>query len=324
MFKHELFDIYSFDEIPLDRDIYLVDEKYIAEYENSMLQFFEGAEYEFVGYVSYIAARAIKENSIELSWYANVHDRFHEIAISLPREQFVTCVGSWQSDEKPRIFVKSEWLASIHLRTYSVFALIDAVDVKKALSNGTITRERLIKLRNEIDNIASKYPDISFISFADSLLLKSNWSVGHLKSNVKYTYVPEVFIFLTTEIDKIYQQVLGLKAYAVITQGSNEYYDDSLLHISPFKNHICLNSLGVPFAQLMEIENTARNAIRNHIHGPADLYLDEHYFHSLKYKYGFEKNKEPNNQYQTKMMSTPSKYYYSSYENMLGNLDNEK
>ncbi len=322
LFSHEMFDNYGFEDIPLNRDIFIVDEIYLGDYENSMLRFFEGAEYEHVGYVSYAAGRAINNNSVELSWYADRHDRFHEIAIALPRDQFVECVGSWQWDEKPRIFVKSEWLSNIYLRTYSVFPLIDAADVKKALHDGSITRSRLIELRNGIDDLSEKYKDISFISFADSLLLKSNWSVGDFKS--EYTYSPEVFIYLAGEIDVIYQAVLGLKTYAVIAQGSNEYYDDALLHISPSHNHICLNSLGVPFAQLMEIEGTARKAIKSEIHLRSDLYMDAQYFHSLKFKYGFKKNAEPSNKYQAKMMSTPSKYYYNARSVVISNLEVEK
>lgn len=324
MFNQNLFDQYSFEEIPLDCDIYVVDEIYMNEYENMMLRFFEGAEYEPIGSVSFVAARNINDSSVELSWYANISDRFHQIEISLPRDQFVACVGSWQCDEKPRIFVKSEWLENIYVRTYSIFALIDAADVKNALARGLIKRSHLINLRSEIDKIANRYPDISFISFGDSLLLKSNWSVGYSKIDMKYTYSPEVFISLAAEINGIYQNVLDLKAYAVITQGSNEYYDDSSIHISSLGNHVCLNSLGIPFAQLMEIETEARKAIRANIHDRADLYIDESYFHSLKFRYGFEKKTESSNDYQSKMMSTPSKYYYFSYESILKNLDKKK
>ena len=323
MFDHEMFDNYRFEEIPLDRDIYVVDEAYLHDYEGSMLRLFEGGEYEYIGYVSYVAARAINDNSVELSWYANVFDRFHEIAITLPRDQFVACVGSSQWDEKPRIFVKSEWLNDIHLRNYSVFALIDAANVKIALENGHISRPRLLELRDKIDELAQRYAEISFISFADSLLLKSNWSVGHINSEVSCTYSPEVFIHLAEEIYGIYGQTLGLKTYAVITQGSNEYYDNALLHISATKNHISLNSLGIPFAQLMEIEATARDAIRAGVHPPSELYMDEQYFRSLKFMTGFDKNAEPCNQYQAKMMSTPSKYYYSSLSNIVNHLNAE-
>lgn len=321
MFDHEMFDKYDFEDIPLDRDLYVLDAIFLEEYEASMLRFFGGAEWEPVGYVSPVAARKVNKESIELSWYANVFDRFHEVAIVLPRDQFITCVGSLQCDEKPYIFVKSDWIENIYLRSYSIFALVDAICVINALENGKITREKLIELRCKIDALSEKYPDISFISFADSLLLKSNWSVGHFKSNVKYTYEPEIFLHLADEINCIYKATLGLGTYTIISQGSNEYYDDPLLHISESKNHISLNSLGVPFAQLMAIDSAARKAIQSKVHPRADLYMDEQYFHSLKYKHGFDKNAEPSNTYQTKMMGKLCKYYYSTANNMLNNIE---
>ena len=140
MFQHEYFDNYAFEEVPLNQDSYLVDECFIIEYEKAMLEFFDGGEGRCVGYVSDVAARKINESSIELAWYANINDRFHEVSITLPRDQFVTCVGSWQTDEKPRIFVKSQWLENIYLRSYSVFALIDAAYFNKALEKGEISR----------------------------------------------------------------------------------------------------------------------------------------------------------------------------------------
>ena len=126
MFDHPLFDTYSFEEIPLNRDLYLMDEIWLDEYEQSLVTLFEGGDDKSVGYISYAAARNVDASAAELSWYPNIHDRFHEVLISLPREQFIACVGSWQYDEKPHIFVKSGWLEHLHLRSYSVFALIDA------------------------------------------------------------------------------------------------------------------------------------------------------------------------------------------------------
>ncbi len=322
LFQHEDFDNYKFEEIPLNRDLFLIDECYLHQYENAMLKVFDGKKYQHVGKVGYITGGAITENTIELSWYPNVYDRFHEVTITLPKSQFITCVGSEKYDEKPRVFVKSTWLENLYLRSYSIFALIDAVNVKIALERGDITRDKLITLRNEIDTLSAKYPEISFISFADSILLKSNWSVEYFKSNSQCDYQPEVFIQLASEINTIYQTTLGLSTYAVIAQGSNEYYDDPLLHISESMNHISLNSLGIPFAQLMEIEQAARKAIKEKKHPAAELYMDEKYYHSLKYKRGFEKNTGVSNMYQTKMMGKSCRYYYSSLSNILSNLDN--
>lgn len=281
---------------------------------------FKGKEYNPVGFVSYVAARKIYDNTVELSWYANIHTRFHELCITLPKSEFVTCVGSWRYDEKPHIFVKGPWLEELHLRLYSVFCLIDAIGVREALRNNLLTRERLVALRTAIDELAKHYPQVSFITFADSTLLKSNWSIGHFKSDVKYTYEPEIFIKIIKEFQAIYQNTLGLNIYAVLSQGSNEYYDDSLLHISETKNHICLNSLGTPFEQLKSIEDAARIAIRSRIHEPAELYMDEQFYHSLSFQHSFDKHALTNSNYRSKMMSADSIYFYSSCQTILDNL----
>lgn len=326
MFDHPYFDKYGFDEIPLDRDLYLMDEIWTNQYEQSLLRVFEGQESgnESVGYISYAAARLRRGSDIDLSWYPNIFDRFHEVLISLPQNQFVACVGCWRYDEKPHIFVKSRWLEHLHLQSYSVFVLVDAIDVKQALKSGSITREKLIHLRDRIDALAKDYPDISFISFADSLLLKSNWHVGMYNSQIKYSYAPEIFIRLISKIQSVYREVLGLDIYAVLTQGSNAYYQDALLHISDSKNHISLNSLGLPFSQLKSIEATARTAINNNVHSPAELYMDQNFFRSLRFVFGFQKSSCGKNVYREPMMGGESAYYFASCQTILDNLHDEE
>jgi len=240
LFDHVSIRQYDFLDIPLNRDIYLMDEKWMVEYEKALVEMINERDFANVGYISRVAVRSINPTSIELSWYPNVFDRFHEVNITLPRTEFIICVGCPDYDEKPHIFAKSEWLNNLHLRSYSVFAMVDAIGVKNALANGDLTRDKLITLRNSIDELAKDYPTISFVSFADSLLIKSNWFVGQYDSHIKYTYEPEVFIMLISQLRSIYRNVLEMEIYATLTQGSNEYYDDALLHISPTKNHISL------------------------------------------------------------------------------------
>jgi len=336
MFQNENFKNYTFEEIPLNKNqdikqtlldidkgkhqcLQLADERYRPQYEKMMLSYFEGGEYRYFNVLN-ITTMSKSEDAIELNWFPNYIGRYHEIKITLPRKHFVDCVGTKYPTAPIIIFVEGSWLESIFLRYYSIFALIDATGVKKALAQGAITREKLIKLRAEIDTFSENYPNISFISFADNILLKSNWSVGN------NNYDPEAFIHLSGKINSIFQTALGLSTYAVITQGSNEYYDDQLLHISKSKNHISLNSLGIPFAQLFDIDETAKEAIRSNKkdetkgHPPAELYMDEHYFHSLNHKYGFDKRSEANNSYGTKIQKTHGKYYYSSRSNILSTL----
>ena len=111
MFKHEYFDVYSFENVPLNRDCYLMDECYIQEYEASMVDVFADKGGDSVGKVGSVAARKANEQSLDLTWYpTGWSERFHEVAISLPRNQFITCVGCWRYDEKPHIFCEV-WMA---------------------------------------------------------------------------------------------------------------------------------------------------------------------------------------------------------------------
>lgn len=321
MFEHEIFDAYEFDKIPLDTDIYLRDETEIDEYEASLLKVHSGGEWAPVGLVTYAAARRINKSSLELSWYPNIFDRFHELSIVLPRNQFVTCVGCWNQDEKPSIFVKTEWLKNLYLRSYSVFGLIDAIGIKSAINTGALTRRRLQSLRNRMDKLASRYSKISFISFADSVLIKSNWTVGHFKIGTKYTYEPEIFIRLFKEIKTIYREVLQLDIYGIFTQGSNEYYENYLLHISKTKNHICLNSLGIPFAELLAIDQAARDAIKRAVHLPHEIYMDAQYFNSLRLDFESRRKGCNHSQYISKMNpETVKKYFYCSCDELLSKL----
>ena len=323
MFDHPLIQIYAFEDIPLEQDLYLMDKKWMAEFESALLKSVDdcGETAYSVGYYSAATARAIGPDSIELSWYPNTHDRFHQVLITLPRSEFVTCAASWQYDYNPVIFVGGNWLTNLHLRSHSVFALIDAIDVKKALASGTLTRPKLIGLRDRIDDIAAGNSAVAFMSFADSLLLKSNYSVGQYDSHIKYTYEPEKILRLLPDIRTAYQSVLKLEIYAVVTQGSNEYYDDGLLHISSTSNHISFNSLGLPFAQTQAIEHCARAAITSGIHPAADAYLDESFYHSLRFKRAFAKNEEPRFPYAAPMGTGPRYYFPVSFQLLAENLE---
>jgi hypothetical protein len=322
MFDHPKIQVYRFEEVPLNEDLNLMDEKWMAEYDkalaNSMNEAGESAY--SVGYYSAAAVRSIGPDSIQLSWYPNTRDRFHQMRILLPRSAFIRCVGSWQQDYDPVIFVRGDWLTNLHLRSHSVFALIDAINVKKALSSGSLTRPKFIKLRDRIDAIAAANPTVAFISWADSLLLKNNYSVGQYDSPVKYSYEPEKILRLLPDIKEVYRDVLSLGIYAVITQGSNEYYDDELLHIADSGNHICFNSLGLPFAQTQAIDHQARAAFKAGFHPLADAYLDETFYHSLRFKRGFDKNAEPKFPYHAPMATGPAFYFPLSFNSLAANL----
>lgn len=321
MFEDNRFDRYQHEQIPLNRDSYLVDERYAGEYESMYLSVFEGSPYRPVGYVSYVAVRAVRDKTVELSWYPNVFDRFHEVSVSLPQSTIRECVGSWQWDWKPTIFVESSWLDALYAKVFSVFGMIDAIEMRKAIDNQELSRTKLVQLRDKIDDLAARHRDVSFISFADSVLVKSNWTVGSVRNNLTYTYRPETFVTVAKEFQEIFANTLGLRCYTILTQGYNEYYSDEPLHISDTRNHVCLNSLGVSFAQLAAIDNAVRDAIRSGKHPPAEIYLDESFYHSLALRYEYNKNSRPKSAYTAVMSAKPAHYYYADVETILEYLE---
>ena len=272
----------------------------------------EGGDPYSVGYISRASASAVTDAGVELCWYPNTNDRFHEVKTVIPRDAIVTVVEAWNYDKRPTIFVKSEWLRQLHLRSYSVFAIIDAANMTAEITAGRLNRSKLVELRDRIDEVAAHHPDISFISFADSVLLKTNWFVGMVGTPVKYSYAPEKVLTIFTELQAVYRATLDLDIYCVLAQGSNEFYDDALTHTSPLGNHISLNSMGLPFAQIMLIENAARAAIRRGEHGRYDIYMDEDYFYSLQFT-GYEARETVKSApYKQKMSSEPGRYFYSN------------
>jgi hypothetical protein len=77
----------------------------------------------------------------------------------------------------------------------------------------------------------------------------------------------------------------------------------------------------LPFAQLLAIDEATRTAIRLKRHDPFDLYADDMFFHSLRFKYGFDKHAQPSGTYSAPMSASPRKYYCASAKTILDNLD---
>lgn len=186
-FTHSSFQVYGMADLPLGRDIYMMDELYIEEWESENIKRFgndEDADPYGVGYITPVHVSAFTPHGLEISWYPNTHDRFHEVKTFLPTDAFVAAALAYEYDKRVQLFVRTGWLRALHLRSNSIFAMIDAVDMTDALKLGKVSHDSVISLRDRLDDIASRHPDISLISFADSLLLKTNWTAGMSKVDV--------------------------------------------------------------------------------------------------------------------------------------------
>jgi hypothetical protein len=307
----------------LNEDLIVMDEIWMADYEREWVQLFDGnqADPYVVGYVTRVSARSAGDGWVELSWYVNINDRFHEVPLFLPEDCIVACVEVPSYGEDLHIFVRSAWLTDIHEKPLATFALVDAAGVKALLQRGQLPTASLQALRTRIDAIAEKYPQLAFVSFADSLLVKQVWFVGHVGSSIRYTYSPEALLPAISELQGAINDVLGLDAYTVVTQGMNAYDDQAPLHVSARRNHISLNSLGVPFAQLMAIESAARNAVHESTHLRSELYMDALLLRSLKLNDPFRRSL-PLWPYRSPMTGAPgATYVATSLQAILDNLD---
>lgn len=314
------FQKFTLDELPLGRDIWVLDEAYISEWEEEWLKTIRGDEnaspYE-VGYVTPVSIEEFTTAGADIKWYPNTYDRFHAVKTFLPRGAFVDAVVAYEYERRISVFVRSEWLRKLHLRSNSIFVMIDVVNMAEAIKSGAISHEKVIALRDALDEFAARHPSISFISFADSLLLKTNWTAGMFDTDVEYTYAPESLLILFQQLQALYRDTLGLEIYGVFAQGSNEYYDDPLLHISKTQNHISLNSLGLPFAQVSLIETAARKAIKAGDHQGMEIYVDSDLFHSLMFKDYERKARWPSAPYKPKMTSTEGRYHYAMCDDLM-------
>ncbi len=144
--------------------------------------------------------------------------------------------------------------------------------------------------------------------------------MGHIESTTQYTYRPESILGILKSIQSIYRDVIGLEVYAVVTQGNNEYYDDHLLHESVSGHHICLNSLGLPFAQLQAIDKAVKAAVKEQRHSYAELYLDVPFYRSLQLRSDYVGRQAEKHTYRTKMKSSDGHYICGRCQELLDNL----
>jgi hypothetical protein len=118
-FTHPEFRTYAFEDVPVEQDLLLMDVKWLRDWEAAQIEFFNGGADRIVGYISWVAVRAVGDSILELSWYPNTSDRFHEVHVHLPRSAFVACVDMPNYSDRTRVFVTGDWLTGLHRRPYT-------------------------------------------------------------------------------------------------------------------------------------------------------------------------------------------------------------
>lgn len=311
---------YDFESVPIGQQVSLMDEQFLGEYLPA-LRNYDGSLHD-IGYHTTAIVRGREHGALDLSTYPGL-SRFHEISVHLPRHQFIVCLARGSYNIKPVIFVKGDWLTDFHLRHHCVFALFDAVGVREILASGVLSSERLLRLRSAVDEFADKQSSIALVSFADSILVKTSYQLGQYDHEIPYSYNPEAVIRIFPEIREIFRATLGLGVYACVAQGPNYYNEATLLHVSKQGHHVALNSLGLPFAELIAIDRAARAAIRDGVHPPRDLYMDKTFYNSLRLNWEFRRAERRKYIYQNPITRAPSHYFAEQFDTIAGALASE-
>lgn len=300
---------YSWDDIPVGEELRLMPDKFQSDYVDaleSINKLGAGSPYE-IGYGTIIVVHAVNPEYLECTYFFDTLYRYHRATVDLPRSGFKAGFGSLDNGIASALFYDTVLHEKIAVRPNTIYAEIDVANATTPLRSGRFGGTLMVELRDTLDEIAEKYPQVVFFSYADGVILKGNWDAGYYSLGISPSYGPEEFMGVVFEASSVFERVLGLKAYSVLTQGANSYEDRENVHISGSGNHICLNSLGLPFANLSGIEHAARQNIREGIHLPAELYIDEDLLHSLQLDHAF-KQKKPKYEYPSKMRTNRSYY----------------
>jgi len=281
--------IYDFSDVPMNRDCFIIRksekelfikawEKYIGApdgtnppHPNEMLDY------------QWCCVSAKCDMYLDINYCITKNIRFHGVMKRLPRSQFDSAYHIDGYQKRPYIIVDDEWIDSIAKIENSLYAYIDIIGIKKYITEkGKISKDNYQQLISEVDEIADKYENYAFISFADNILIKSNWSA--CITEYENLFCPEKLILVIKEIREAIKKSLNLDAYAIATQGVNYVENNNLFLKSGKNNHFAIPSIASPFSEIFDIDNKIKDNIRNGIHGEFQLYLSESLAKSMKYK----------------------------------------
>ncbi|MDR3477010.1 MAG: hypothetical protein P4M14_03135 [Gammaproteobacteria bacterium] len=282
------------------------------EYKQRWIAFFKDQNKNpYTGYVSKsIIVNKIRSSNLQLSIFLTYsNDRFHEMSFELPKSEYIQCLEH-QDSKYPCVFVKDTWFKKFLETKYCCYGLIDEVDFKETYLINPDLNDYSLKRKSGIEKIANEYPQISFVIFSDSVLLKLPWSLDQYEA----TYTPELMVGIFKEIKDFYKRKLHCECYGIFIQGVNYTSTNDLISVGKNNNCIDLNCSGSAFANLFSIDATIKLNIKNKQHKKSQIYFDEKFLISLKIN---PEKKEKLHKYLFPYYSS----LYRSYENYVSDAE---
>lgn len=282
--KHVL----DFDDIPIETDLFLISEAQAGLCSREWGRYLSGhADPQKHPHHSlrtrFCAVRSSSRESLELSLEVNIIDRWHGAMRVLPRSDFKGCVQWWNFQKQPYLVVSRRWMRELGEPRFSIYALVDVIGTKKrCATQGGIDTEALGRFRASIDAIARSKRSFAFLSFADNVLVRSDWNAA--KRGAQSTYEPEAMLAVVSAIRAAIKSELHSESYAILSQGTNWAADDAGKRGHRQPNHAVFGSLGAPFEELFHIDLAVKSSMRSKRHEASDYYLARSFAQSLRYE----------------------------------------
>lgn len=288
----EQFEFYSPTEIPKNRDCFLLsakDELIIQSQWIEWLKNYNPDTWEHPnGIVKYINCwvHETNESFINLSFMVNYKNRIHSVNILLPITKLKASFLPWTAEKRPYIIVDETWFERLLSYTYSLYCVIDFINIRKLISeDGEVPVQKINKIQQICKSICEEHEDLQLIMLADNILLKTTWKPEEFEK-----YNPEKFISLVNQTMNSIKQMTNIDSYAIFTQGANYVNEDKVDFIKS-NNFVSIPSISAPFIESFEIDTYVRKQIRSGKMKPKSLYIENSLYLSTNRK--FYSSEEP-------------------------------
>lgn len=288
----EQFEFYSPENIPKNRDCFLQSDKDELIIQTQWLDWLENYDYDTWKHPNEIVnhlncwVHETNESFITLSFMIDPKNRFHSVNILLPRTKFKASFLPWTAEKRPYIIVDNNWFERLLKYNYSLYCVIDFVNIRKLISKkGEVPARKLNQIQKICNEICDKHKDLQLIMLADNILIKSSWKPEEVEK-----YNPEDFISLINKTMRTIEQETNISSYAIFTQGAN-YVDEAKVELIKSDNFVSIPSISAPFIESFEIDTYVRKQIRKGTIKPKQLYIENSLYLSTNRR--FYSSEEP-------------------------------
>ena len=286
--QKEHIEFYGTSDIPLNKDSFLLSDQWVDKIEQQWTEFLS-PKYDHQkwihpnGLMDYVPCHisSVSESHFNITLLLDRSSRFHTISKTLPARFFRTAFKVFTSEKRPYIIVDQNWFNNLKNSVYSAYVLIDFIGIRNLLNEyGEFPYDTLNSIKTIIDKYSNQHKDLTFLTCADNIIIKSGWEFGSENSK----YQPEKLIITVNQLMKEIKKETLINSYAIMTQGANYVDEKNLIHSATPKNHFFMSSISVPFIEAFEIDFDIRKRIKNKEIDKMPFYIEHSFYISTKRK----------------------------------------